>query len=300
MAALMENSRPDRFPACHGAGRASVDQHTSDTCLHTNSGNYSLLLALVYSFVARLNTNPTAPAYHGLHRTPDMNLEESILYASAALFVLACYSLSIEGGCEHRVGARTGAWGVPLEVIADAITSRREITSSGWGWPLVGPRGLCDRVFECLCIKTAARASLLSLPEGLHPLETEPQRQDFLNLVQVFARHIDPDIDFQRETERSAINVCNGSSDGSVPARAISSDVQEQEPSAQGAEDASLEPSALDELTLPPEDLEKREEEALRYAPACALPSMPKTTQRISAKLNVPPEVQAGAYGPPR
>lgn len=77
-----------------------------------------------------------------------MNVDDTVLYASAALFVLACYSLSIESGCERRVGAQDGAWGVPLEVIADAITSRSDRTSSGWGWPLVGPEGVCDRVFR--------------------------------------------------------------------------------------------------------------------------------------------------------
>lgn len=197
-----------------------------------------------------------------------MNLDDSVLYASAALFVLACYSLSIESGCEHRVGSKTGAWGIPLEVIADAITSRRDITSSGWGWPLVGPGGVCDRVFRTLNVKPAAGASLLSLPEGVHPLETEPQRDDFLNLVQVFARHVDPDIDvFQGASERAAINVCKGSSDGSIPDRAVSPDVHDKrETSQDGAEELTSELSALDELTLPPEQLEKREEEALRYA----------------------------------
>lgn len=87
---------------------------------------------------------------HAVLRT-DMNIDDSVLYASAALFVLACYSLSIESGCERRVGAQDGAWGVPLEVIADAITIRKDRTSSGWGWPLVGPGGVCDRVFRYLC-----------------------------------------------------------------------------------------------------------------------------------------------------
>lgn len=154
---------------------------------------------------------------------------------------------------------------MPLEVIAEAITSRRDRTSSGWGWELVGPGGLCDRVFRSLHLRPAASASLLSLPEGLHPLETEPQREDFLNLVQVFSRHIDPDIGFQGESERAAIHVCKGGSDGATPPRAVSPDVQdEHEASAEGTQTLSSEPSALDELTLDPEELEQREEEALR------------------------------------
>lgn len=71
---------------------------------------------------------------------------------------------------------------------------------------------------------------------------------------------------FQGETDRAAINVCKGSSDGSIPDRVISPDVLEEHASS-SVESGALgsEPSALDELTLAPEELEKREEEALRY-----------------------------------
>ena len=92
---------------------------------------------------------------------------------------------------------------------------------------------------------------------------------------------------FQGETDRAAINVCKGSSDGSIPDRAISPDVLEEHASSSVESGAvGSEPSALDELTLAPEELEKREEEALRYE-TCFGVSQTDSQRRATASPNI-------------
>lgn len=215
-----------------------------------------------------------------------MLLSESETYACGALFVLALYSTSIETGAhEHGIGCSEGAWGVPLEVIADGYTSNLSKTSSGWGWSLVSPAGVCGRIFKALEIKHASAASLLGQPEGVHPLRDEEQRQLFLSLVEAYAHHLDPDLKFDVQHARSAINFAHPSED--EPAKAddvVEEEVEEPSVSAAEAPIPAAESSSTEILSQ--EELDQREEEALRQA-LTALQDDPEAMQRINVETRV-------------
>eukprot|EP00892_Ulva_mutabilis_P001645 jgi/Ulvmu1/11481/UM077_0025.1 len=215
-----------------------------------------------------------------------MLLTESETYACGALFVLALYCTSIEAGAhEHGVGSSDGAWGTTLEVIADAYTSKTSRASSGWGWSLISPTGVCGRIFKALDIKHSSAASLLSQPEGVHPLQDEQQRQVFLSLVEAYAHHLDPGLQFEVECSRSAINVAHSSAEDTTKTDdTVEEDVEE--PDVSNAATPSP-PSEMASTELPSqEELDRREEQALREA-LTALQDDPEAMQRINAETRV-------------
>lgn len=216
-----------------------------------------------------------------------MTLNDAEKYASGALFVLALYCTSIEAGAhEHGIGASEGAWGVSLDVIADAYTSKSSRTSSGWGWSLVSPAGVCGRLFSALEIKHASAASLLSQQEGIHPLRGEQQRQALLCLVEAYAHHLDPQLTFEAERSLSSIHFAHPAGDASVKSDDDDDDEDVEEPTspAPAPPSSAVDTSAVE---LPSqEELDKREEEALRKA-LTALQDDPDAMQRIQVETRV-------------
>lgn len=214
-----------------------------------------------------------------------MTLNEAEKYASGALFVLALYCTSIEAGAhEHGIGASEGAWGVSLDVIADAYTSKSSRTSSGWGWSLVSPTGVCGRLFNALEIKHASAASLLSQQEGIHPLRGEQQRQTLLCMVEAYAHHLDPQLTFESDRPLSSINFAHPAGDASTKGDDDDEELEEPTSPASAPSSCGGDTSTID---LPSqEELDKREEEALRQA-LTALQDDPDAMQRINAETRV-------------
>ena len=215
-----------------------------------------------------------------------MTLSEAETYACGALYVLALYCTAVETGAhEHGIGNSDGAWGVPLDVIADAYTSKSTRTSSGWGWSLVSPTGVCGRLFKALDIKHASAASLLSQQEGVHPLRDQDQRQVFLSLVEAYAHHLDPHLTFETERPRSSINFAHPSIDESSRI-GDAVDEEKEEPDVAVLDAPSPPGEHASTEILSQEDLDKREEDALRQA-LTALQDDPEAMQRINAETRV-------------
>jgi hypothetical protein len=154
-----------------------------------------------------------------------LDLDEGDRYTIAALFTLATYCTAVEGGMHlHGIGADAGVWGLPFEVLAESYSSdRASPASSGWGWPLVGPQGVCGKVFGALSIRPTSAVCLLSLPDGLHPLATDKQKDMLWQLVLSFAQQLDGQLQFVTEAPGSALSLLTANaaapeaSDGKEP-----------------------------------------------------------------------------------